>query len=257
MPGFWPSLRFTWVSGLRCSFGARIWSRNVDCGCNRRGPPCKLKIMGGDKLHRVLIVGGGALAVAGKLRVWAAGYGVIVAADAGLDNTVAAGLKADLVIGDLDSASQAALSSLPHNARIHAESQEETDLEKAIRWATSNQARTIGLACVSGDRIDHTLNAVSLIVRYKNEAEFVLYDDHGEARLAAAPEVTIRGRIGQKVSLVPAPAAYKLQSHGLRYPLRGMDLVFGGKDGVSNELTAETAKVEFDSGSFLAYRQVP
>jgi thiamine pyrophosphokinase len=213
--------------------------------------------MPGDRLRRILIVGGAALAVPGKLPVWAAGYGAIVAADSGLDNTVAAGLEADLVIGDLDSASQAALATLPHDARIHSESQEETDLEKAIKWAISNQARTIGLACVSGDRIDHTFNAVSLMLRYKNEAEFVLYDDHGEARLAVAPEVTIRGRIGQKVSLVPAPAAFNLRSQGLRYPLRGMDLVFGGKDGISNQLTAEAAKVAFDSGSFLVYQQVP
>jgi len=204
-----------------------------------------------------LIVAGGLSTDPRRLQAWVQRYDLIIAADSGAERLVEIGIEPHLVTGDFDSISATTRGQIPLDRLMPNPDQEDTDLEKAIRIALDRGVSEIGIACASGNRLDHTLNAISMLLRYEGRARFVLYDDGGEATLVHAPEAIISGRPGQKVSLIPAPAAHGLQGEGLRYPLSGMDLVFGGKDAVSNELTASTARVHFSSGSMLVYLQYP
>lgn len=202
----------------------------------------------------VLVVGGGLPLDSERLRQLAQAYDSSIAADAGALTLRNAELTPAFVTGDFDSLSEADLAWLPPDRRRHKPDQSSTDLEKAVLLALEQGAKRIGLACATGDRIDHTLNAVSLMLRYRNRAEFTLHDAHGDATLAFAPGTALNGKPGDRLSLVPAPGATGVRSSGLKYLLDGIDLVFGGRDGISNELMVAQARLTFKTGSLLVYR---
>jgi len=209
-----------------------------------------------DESTSVLIVGGGQSPGRVRLQTIAKGYDRIIAADGGLKTLLQADLMSAAVTGDFDSVSDESLQWVPAERRYHNLDPSNTDLEKAVLLALAMGADRLGLTCVTGDRIDHSINAISMMKRYKNRADIVLYDSHGEARLVLPPEVELEGQVGDLVSFVPAPAARQLYSVGLRYPLEGLDLELGGRDGISNELTRVRARIRFESGSFLIYRRL-
>ena len=204
---------------------------------------------------RVLIVAGGEVPGAAKLKLLAARYESIIAADSGLASLEIVGIVPDFVTGDFDSVEEATLAAADSVVLVHDESQDNTDLEKAILLALKNGAERIGLVGASGSRIDHTINAVSLMLHYREHAEFIFHDDGGEARLAVPPSIQITGKIGQRVSLIPAPAAYGLSGEGFVYTIKNLDLVLGGRDAISKELVESPATIRFDSGAFLVYLQ--
>lgn len=203
----------------------------------------------------ILIVAGGQAPDPEKLRGWAGRYEAIIAADSGLETLELAGLEPAFVIGDFDSVAEELLAAVEPSILIENGAQENTDLEKAILLALKNGADRIGLAGASGSRIDHTLNAISLMLRYREHADIVFHDDGGTARVALPPEVAIHGEPGQRVSFMPAPSAIGLSGEGLLYPLDNLDLALGGRDAISNELIDEVAHVRFSAGSFLVYLQ--
>ena len=85
--------------------------------------------------------------------------------------------------------------------------------------------------------------------------DFVLFDACGEAKLVLPPGCQLDYAPGTKLSLIPAPEATGIRSTNLRYPLSGIDLRLGGRDAISNEITALPAAIEFASGALLIYRQ--
>jgi thiamine pyrophosphokinase len=206
-------------------------------------------------MQSILIVGGGASVSTDRLPQCVGSYEAVIAADSGAAVLRRAGLPPPLFLtGDFDSITAEDRAWVPADRQRHNRDQNTTDLEKAILLALEQGAKRIGLVCVTGDRIDHTVNAVSLMVRYRGKAEFVLHDAQGDATVVFAPGITITGKPGEKVSLVPAPGATGVRSTGLKYMLEGIDLVFGARDGISNELMVAQAKVSFKSGSLLVYR---
>jgi thiamine pyrophosphokinase len=207
--------------------------------------------------RKALIVGGGGRIACDRLRRLASNADVIVGADAGIVHLADCQLRADAIIGDLDSATPAQIRHRPPQRIIHDPGQDDTDLEKAIRWCIEREnCRAADIVGVTGGRLDHTLNAVSLILRYRDRLRITLHDRDGYAILAAQSPLTLNCSIGDKLSMIPAPAAHGLRSIGLRYPLSSLDLMVGGRDAISNEATAEIVELTWTEGSFLVYRQI-
>ena len=93
------------------------------------------------------------------------------------------------------------------------------------------------------------------MIRYEKRVPVTMYDAHGDAVLVNPPGTEIRGQKGLKISLVPAPHASGLFSTGLSFPLNGVHLGFGERDGISNEMIADTAHISFETGRLLLYSQ--
>lgn len=206
---------------------------------------------------RALIVGGGTSPGSARLLELSRAYDFVIAADAGLVHLSEAGIVPAYVTGDFDSVPTELLDPIPAEHRIHDPGQDCSDLEKAIRLGTGMSVSEMGLACVTGTRIDHTVNAVNLMLRYQDRVAMTLFDTHGDAAIVNPPGIEILGAAGEKLSLVPAPGASGLQSEGLLFPLTGVTIGFGERDGISNEMTSDTALISFDSGCLLLYRQRP
>ncbi|HEX6724693.1 MAG TPA: thiamine diphosphokinase, partial [Gaiella sp.] len=89
----------------------------------------------------------------------------VVAADGGLDRAVALGLDVDIVVGDLDSVSPAALAKAEAAGRRivrHPTAKDATDLELALDEAASLGARRVLVVASAGGRLDHL--AASLVL---------------------------------------------------------------------------------------------
>lgn len=189
-----------------------------------------------------------------RLKQCAAGYEACLAADSGLGALKQAGLSPLFLVGDLDSVSSEDAASMGADKTKKSTDQSNTDLEKAVLLALELGAKRIGIVNASGDRIDHTFNGVSVMIRYRGKAEFVWHDGQGDGTVAFPTAVAITGQPGDKVSLVPAPGATAVRTVGLKYMLDGADLIMGSRDGIANELMVATARVQFKTGSLLVYR---
>ena len=202
---------------------------------------------------RALIVAGGRPvrpAVLGRIGT----PGWIVAADSGLDHAYELGLEPDLVVGDMDSVSTAALLRAEHaGIRIerHPTDKDATDLELAIQAAAAagfSQATIVG---GTGGRLSHTLaNALVLTVDRGISLEWLTSHARITA-LRAGESGRFSASDGATLSLLPIRGPAACSSTGLRWPLDNTELLPGSTRGVSNEIVAETAEVSVDAGCVL------
>ena len=184
--------------------------------------------------------------------------GTVIAADGGLDRAAALGLEVDVLVGDLDSVSPAALARAESaGTRIvrHPVAKDATDLELALDEALALGARRVLVIASAGGRLDHVAASLLLLgaTRY---AELELDALVGDALVHVLRSArTLHGTPGELVTLLPlGGAAEGVTTSGLEYPLDGETLGPGSTRGVSNVFTSAEARVTLAEGILLAIR---
>jgi len=181
---------------------------------------------------------------------------LVVAADAGVDHAIALGFRVDVVVGDLDSASVAALEAAEAGgARVerHPVDKDATDLELALHAARNAGVDAVVVVGGGGGRVDHFL-ANTLLLGTAALADVAVSARIGDTDVVVVRDhATLDGRPGDLCSLLPlGGTARGVETTGLRYPLTHEDLVPGTSRGVSNELVDAVAEVRLASGVLLA-----
>ena len=172
-----------------------------------------------EKPHALIAAGGGQIAP-NRLNAMAKQADMVIAADSGLLLLNQAQIEPDMVIGDLDSLRPSDLEHIPQ-ARIHRDSgQDDTDLEKAICYCLEHRVGSADIVGATGGRLDHSLNAVSVLVKYGDRLSLTLHDRDGWARRVTQSPLSFGSRIGERVSLIPAPEAFGLTSRESRFVSR-------------------------------------
>ena len=184
--------------------------------------------------------------------------GTVIAADGGLDRAAALGLEVDVLVGDLDSVSPAALARAESaGTRIvrHPVAKDATDLELALDEALALGARRVLVIASAGGRLDH-LAASLLLLGAERYAELELDALVGDALVHVLRSArTLRGTPGELLTLLPlGGAAEGVTTSGLEYPLDGETLGPGSTRGVSNVFTSAEARVTLAEGILLAIR---
>lgn len=168
----------------------------------------------------------------------------LVAADGGANGLISAGHQPAAVIGDLDSLHPQ--HRVPLGNRLHRiAEQDSTDFDKCLRSLQAPFVLAIGF---SGKRLDHTLAAMSSLVRF-GSARVVLL---GPADLCvlAPPRVELPVTEGQRVSLFPM-ADVTGRSVGLHWPIDGIRFGPAEMIGTSNRATRPAVRLEFDRRGML------
>lgn len=180
----------------------------------------------------------------------------IIAADGGINWLHANGRIANVLIGDLDSATQEALLAC-QAAGCHIEKyppeKDETDAELALILAASLNPSEITLLGATGGRVDHLLaNILLLYMDVLKELKVAIYD--GESFVFIIRDcVEIKGEPGDLLSLVPLGGdVVGVRTAGLYYPLVDEPLCVGAARGISNVFTDSVATVEIQQGTLLA-----
>ncbi|GIV18941.1 MAG: hypothetical protein KatS3mg023_0692 [Armatimonadota bacterium] len=187
------------------------------------------------------------------LRSVVEGADVLVGADAGAMRLREAGLRIDYVVGDFDSVSAELLQSLPAESVVHDPGQEDTDLEKALRFAVTrwNQPQVVVVG-TTGDRIDHVLGNVCGAVRYADRAFIRFVEDHSIIYFAHR-RLQFDASVGTTVSLLPLGETEGVRTHGLKWALHGETLTLGTR-GVSNVVESSPVSVEWERGHLVVVR---
>jgi thiamine pyrophosphokinase len=179
-----------------------------------------------------------------------------IAADSGLDHARALGLVPDLVIGDLDSVTPAALAWAELRGvpiERHPTDKAQTDLELALSRAVDLDPVRVVVAGIGGGRLDHFLANVAVLADRRWSAVAVDGLIDGATISVIHGERTLQGQIGDLVSLLPVHGdALGVTTIGLRWPLQAATLTAGTSWGVSNVFTAATATVSLHHGTLLA-----
>lgn len=179
----------------------------------------------------------------------------IIAADGGAKHCQALGLHPAVVIGDLDSLTQAELETLKaQGAKIFQfpERKDFTDLELALVHARSLGMNEILILGALGERWDQTLANVSLPAAFP-DLNIKLVDGNQELfYLRSGETITVAGRPGDTLSLVAlGDEARGITTTKLEYALTGESLPLGSTRGVSNVLLEAEAQVSLREGFLL------
>ena len=212
---------------------------------------------------RAIIIAGGRFPEGDQWRRWLRKGDVILGADGGAAQAAAVGLLPDLIVGDMDSLpeeEQAALAARGCRFVVHPRAKDETDLELALTYAAELGCREIIILGALGGRLDHTVaNVLLLALPGLAGIRVRIVDGDQEALLVRSGEVvTLEGHLGDLVSLLPLGGdVHGVTTTGLVWALEDEALRFGLSRGVSNEMTADAARIEVQVGTLLVVHGPP
>jgi thiamine pyrophosphokinase len=185
----------------------------------------------------------------------------VIAADSGLHHADGLGLAVDLVIGDMDSVDADALeSAIEHGSATdrHPVDKDSTDLELAIDAALAHGARAITIIGSYAGRLDHLLGAMGLFAATVPAVDELVWSDGSTdvTGCSSGGTVVLNGRVGDRVSLVPAGMDVRgVATTGLRWNLGEATLRAGSTRGVSNVIESAPARVSVGEGTLLVVHE--
>ena len=187
---------------------------------------------------------------------------LVVAADAGWRQALAAGLAPALVVGDFDTAPPpdeagwhrlAPGQPLPQVLALPAE-KDDTDLQAAAREALARGAEQVGLLGVLGGRLDHSLASLATLCFLRQSGAQAFLLDEAARAFCVLPGETLRLPRRENVYLSVFPAqgrAAGVDESGVKYPLKDATLLAGYPLGISNEFAAQTAEISCREGGLF------
>jgi thiamine pyrophosphokinase len=205
---------------------------------------------------RITILLGGSPPPEERIRAEAARGRALVCANGGYKVAMSAGLSPDMVVGDLDSLPKWAHDKLPETAVHRDPSQNDNDLEKAVRqalrrWGPDAELVLLGAGGDHG-RVDHAIANLGVLL---TEPHRRIQQVDAEGRLIAlrTGKLHLEDAVGAMVSVLPWSLHGAVISEvGLHFPLDEERLQLGGR-GISNEVGDDTALVEVHEGVALVW----
>ena len=151
---------------------------------------------------------------------------MVVCCDGAADDFIGHGGVPDVIIGDMDSLSEA--NRLRYADIIVCNPDQETnDQTKAIEYLLSNGIKRIAIVGATGKREDHTLGNIALLAEYMAMgAEVVSYSDYGVFIPCHGPQ-THSCTPGAQISIFNINAT-NLTSEGLHYPIYDFTALWQG-----------------------------
>ena len=183
-------------------------------------------------------IGSSVLKLIQKFKSWP-----VLAADGGLEAAIDAGFLPQMVIGDMDSVTD--LSQLPVSVRqIRLSGQDDTDFEKCLRLIET--PLIVGVGFLDG-RLDHSLAALDAMARLDHNRPILLAGSYDVVlRLKGNTKLLIDR--GSRVSVWPLGCQHFIRSKGLDWPLDGLTMQVGHRNGISNRTNAKTVSITAGEG---------
>jgi thiamine pyrophosphokinase len=207
--------------------------------------------------RKALLLCNGEMAAPRVVRALSAQVDTVVCADGGANAARAMDITPDTVIGDFDSITSdtRAYYERAGVSLIHLERQDDTDFEKALILLRMHGVRTVAVCGVTGKLLDHTLGNFSILLRYLDVFDIVLFDPHYRVDVITSTRA-FSSRPGDRISIVPLAPARGVQYSGLRYPLQGDSLSFGITEGTCNESLRDNFSISMTDGVLLVFREL-
>ena len=207
----------------------------------------------------VMIFANGDLQNPAKIKQMATQAKQIIAADGGLVHVQALGLVPNLLIGDLDSVTPEQVRWAEEQGaevRRFSPDKDETDLELALMAAAETGTSRILIVAALGGRLDQTLSNIFLLNLPALANMDVRIDDGQQEVILVRESIDLIGQEGELVSLLPlSPIVRGITTTGLKYPLEDASMIFYHSRGISNQMTGNKARIEFQSGILICMHE--
>ena len=182
------------------------------------------------------------------------GYSTIICADGGANSAKQLGITPDYIIGDLDSISAKSLTYYKNKSKIiRIKRQNDTDIEKCLKFAIRKGIKEAILTGVTGDRLDHTFCNLGIVLKFFDKigikiiAEKSLLTAYtGNAKIKTIPS--------EIISIYGFNEKTKIISSGLKYPLNKVSLPFGKKESTSNVALSNIVNLKITGGIIFVIR---
>jgi len=164
------------------------------------------------------------------------------------------GLRADVIIGDLDAFWRAPEAQwLQTECLVQIAEQETNDFEKALQFCHQQGWRRLLVVGFQGREPDHTLINWSVALRCGRELELCFYDS-GRYGILLWESVEPVLEVGEVLSLVPQPAA-RVRTHGLVWELADELLQWGVRESARNVVRSVPVRIELSEGAVALFCQ--
>ncbi len=182
------------------------------------------------------------------------GYNKLICADGGANTAYKLKLKPDIIIGDLDSISAQVLKYFKYDTKVlRIKRQNDTDVEKALKYVIRNKYTETIITGISGDRLDHLLCNLGISIKYSDKIKIrILYEKsildvfEGEIELDCSP--------GEIISIYGIDKNTRITSFGLKYNLKNTSLPFGVRESTSNIALSKKVKLDIKKGKIFVIR---
>lgn len=178
---------------------------------------------------------------------------LVLCADGGLRHLLKAGIVPHVVLGDFDSVNAKDLEKLPPEVLVKKMTgQEDTDIEKCIKFAIAKRIKKAYLFAASGGRLDHTVNNLSLLERFTARLRLLMITQEHIIEVVSG-NVKRKVTIGSPVSFFPLSKKVKVLSTGLEFDLPGFKMTPGVNNSTSNLAKADNIVLKISGGKMLLF----
>ena len=183
-------------------------------------------------------------------------YSKLFCADGGANSAIKLGLVPDAIVGDLDSISDAALKEFKSVSKIiRLKGQNDTDVEKCLKYAYRNKYDEALLVGVTGNRLDHTFCNLGIVLKFFSQIKISLIAENSFLRAYSA-KVELKTFPGETISLYGISAKTKISSQGLQYELQNVSLPFGVRESTSNIAKKNMVRLKISNGVIFIIRDI-
>lgn len=182
------------------------------------------------------------------------GFSTLICADGGANSAEKLGLVPDYIIGDLDSVSPETIKYFSDKSTIiKIKRQNDTDVEKCLKFAIKKGFAEALLLGVTGDRLDHTICNLGIVLKFFNKIKCNVVAENSFL-IPSNEFIRLKSKPGETISLYAFNSKTKISSDGLKYKLKNSRLPFGERESTSNVATQSEVKLKIRGGIVFIIR---
>jgi len=183
-------------------------------------------------------------------------FNTIICADGGANSARKLNLLPDFIIGDLDSITDDNLKYYSKKVSIiKYKRQNDTDVDKSIKFAIKNKFAQIVLLGVTGDRLDHTICNLGMVIKYLYKIKIYIAAEKSFL-IPVKDQINFGSKPGEIFSIYAFDSRTKISSTGLKYKLNNTTLPFGLKESTSNVSLSENVTIKVENGVAFVIREL-
>jgi thiamine pyrophosphokinase len=181
-------------------------------------------------------------------------YDTIICADGGANSAAKLNVIPDFIIGDFDSITDETKKMFHNKSKfIQIKRQNDTDVEKCLKFAIKNKFSEAILLGATGDRLDHSICNLGIVLKFYDKIKIKIV--HQKSLLIPiSGEVNFKTTKGETISLYGFDEKTFITSIGLKYKLKKESLPFGKKESTSNVAISNTVHLKIENGIIFLIR---
>lgn len=184
------------------------------------------------------------------------GYDTIICADGGANSIKKLGLVPHFIIGDFDSVNEETLEHFNDKSKIiNIKRQNDTDVEKCLKFAIKKKFDETILLGVTGDRLDHTICNLGIIIKFFSKIKCCISAEKSFL-VPINKQTEFRTILNETISLYAFNNKTKITSKGLKFSLRNSSLPFGKKESTSNQAISNKVMLNIKNGIVFVIRDL-